>query len=430
MIKNILLILFCFSFSIIGNGQKIQKFQVISKGENISDIQFGKGNDLFVLSHNGQVKKLNIVTNTSFTFDVKAKSMGISTSAEVFALGTADGALLVYNNQEQVKNFKAHRNLISHITFSSSDKYMATSSPDSTIKVWSAKTFELLQVIDTKSDWVTDMKFSLDEQFLVYSTSKGKVMVWNLDERNIFSATRISDRWISNIAICPDSLKYAVCGDHHNITIFTFKDMVFYPLKKAHKNLISNLQFINKDYLMTISHDHRVSMTNINIPVEKAELKHFDGNARYKRYLYDIQGDKYFSAIAISGEKKTVAISSYGKGIALINNFHKLIENPHKITIKEVNNKKIDSVGVDHEFLVNKNIGVIKGSITRPDAIRKAWLYIVNDDKHVKLRMDNNGDFKLQAGIYGGITDYAIIIEDWDRNLKTVRYDFRLKQVE
>lgn len=427
MRKINLLILASFSFSVICFGQKIEKFQVIEKAENILNIDFGNENDLYVLSQNEQVKKINIDSIIhSKTYNEKARCIGISNSNKDVVFGTSDGNILLYNNQEVVKNVNAHDNQITFITFSQSDNYLATSSLDSTIKIWSTKTYDLLQVLNTNSDLVTDIKFSLGDEFIVYSTNNGKVSVWNINGNDLFTTYQISKNWIRSIAICPDSTKFAVCGDDKKITILSFKNKDYYQLKKSHRNIITNIQFINKDYLLSIGHDNRVTLNNINIPTDKSELKHFKGYPRYKGYFYDLAGYKYFSDLSISNEKKIVAISSYGKGIAMTNYFHNLIEKPHEIKIKEVDDKMVDTVNVESEFLVKKQSCVIKGRITRPEEIKNAWLYFVKDDKQIKLKVDKKGEFKQQVGIYGVSYDYSIIVENWDKYLNTVNYDFKL----
>lgn len=427
MRKINLIILVTFSFSIICFGQKIENFQVIGKGANIFNIDFGQENDLFVLSQNEQVKKLNVDSTIQwYTFNVDAKCIGISNSNKDVVFGTSDGNLLLHNNQELIKNFKAHHKQITIITFSLSDKYLATSSLDSTIKIWSAKTFDLLQEINTKSDLVTDIKFSLDDNFLVYSTNTGKAFIWSIKENELSTTYQISKNWIRSIAICPDSTKFAVCGDDKKITILSFKNKNYYQLKKSHRNIITGIQFINRDYLLSIGHDNRIVMNNIIKPTEKPELKHFKGYPRYKGYFYERTGDKYFSDLSISNEKKIVAISSYGKGIVMTNYFHNLIDKPHDIKIKEINDKMVDTVNVESEFLVKKQSCVIKGRITRPEEIKNAWLYFVKDDKQIKLQVDKKGEFKQQIGVYGESYDYSIIVEDWDKYLNTVKYDFRL----
>jgi hypothetical protein len=167
-------------------------------------------------------------------------------------------------------------------------------------------------------------------------------------------------------------------------------------------------------------------MNNINIPSEKAELKHFKGYPRYYSYLYEVSGDKYLSDLTVSNKDRLVAISSYGKGVAITNYFHHLIEEPHEIKVKEIENHAIDTTNVNHEFQIKKNPCVIKGRITRSEQIKNAWLYFVKEDKRFKIRVDKKGEFVLQAPLFGESSDYSIIVEDWDNDLNSVQYHFKL----
>ena len=416
---------FLFSFSSISQNEMMENNIIIEKGGSIRDIAFGKGSNLFVLNFNNQPEKTNIdLAIQPKSFNISAHSMGISNSADIIAFGKVDGTLLFYDEKEQIKEYKAHNDKISFITFSPSDIIFATSGLDSKIKIWSAKTYDLLQEIDVKSGLVTDIKFSLDEKYLVYSTNNGRVVVWNIKEKNIHTEHKISSKWINNIAICPDSGRYAISGSN-NITILSFDNDLRYQLKKSHKNIITKIQFINSNYLLSIGNDHQIVMSNINIPTEKAVIKHFKGYPRYKKRLFSLQGDKYLSSLSISNDKKLVAVSSYGKGIVLTNYFHDLIEKPREIIISEVNNSKVDNINFISEFMTSKNPCVIKGRVTKPEGIRNAWLYYTNEDKRVKLKVNNNGEFQFQV-VASDESSYSIIIEDWNKDMKTVQYDFRV----
>ena len=426
--RNLVLLIFV-SFSIACQSQKMEEFLIIKGEKNVVDVDFGNENELFILYQNKQVEKLNIDSDTqSYSFDITANSMGISNFTKDVVFGKTDGTLLFFDNEKPTKNYKAHNKPITAITYSPSDKFLATSSLDSTIKIWSAKTYGLLQEINVKSDLVTDIKFSLDEAFLVYSTNKGAVIVWNLIDERIHTIHKISNNWIRNIAISPDSVKYAVCGDDKKITILSFKDNDYYQLKKSHGNMITNIQFINRNYLLSIGHDHYVVMNSIDIPVENAELKHFQGYPRYKKNIHNLQGDKYFSNLSISDEKNLVAISSHGKGIALTGYFHDLIRNPHKIVIEMIDDKIVDSVNDKPEFKVKNNPCIIKGKVTRPEDIKNAWLYYIKDDRKIKITINKQGEFEHQVALLDETYDYSIVVEDWDKNLPIVQYDFRLME--
>jgi FOG: WD40 repeat len=428
--RNFILLITFFlatSFSALSQSDIIEKSVKFEKENNITNVEFGRENDLFALDNNKQVKKLNIdLATQSFLFDVEANSIGTSNLSNIIALGKTDGTLLFFDNEKQIKSYKAHNSPITFITFSPLDNFIATSSLGSKIKIWSAKTYDLLQEIDITTGLVTDLKFSLDEKLLVYSTNKGKVVVWNLKDQKNHSMHKISNKWIRNIAICPDGIKYAVCGDDKKITILSFKNNDYYQLEKSHINIITNIEFIDQNYLISIGHDHRVVMNNINVLVEKEELKHFKGHPKYKKYLHDLQGDKYFSNLSISNEQKLVAVSSYGRGIALTGYFHDLIENPYEIYIKAIDNNIVDVTNVRSEFMVKRSFCIIQGKITRPEGIKNAWIYYAKYDTKTKLKIDKDGDFKFQTAVFDEINDYSIIVENWDKNLSNIQYDFRV----
>ena len=402
---------------------------ILEKDKSITDIKFLKDNDLLILNNDKKVYKLNIDSKTEpYFYDVTANATGIANSNNIIALGNDEGNLSFFESTTLIKNHKGHSNKITLITFSPSDNLIATSGLDSKIKIWSAKSYDLTQEIDVSSDVVTDIKFSLDEEFLVYSTNKGSVIVWSIKDKKTHVTHKTSDNWVRNIAMCPDSVRYAVCGDDKMITILSFDNSRPYQLKKSHKNIITKIQFMDHNYLLSIGHDHNIVMSNINNSTERVALKHFKGYPRYKKRLFKSQGDRYLSSLSISDEKKLVAVSSFGKGIALTNDYHDLIETPHSIIISEVNNIIVDNNSFVSDFTVHNNSCIIKGIITKPEGIKNAWIHFLEDDENkiLELRIGNNGEFKCQVAVSDGTNTYSIIVEDWDNNMKTMQYDFRV----
>ena len=419
-----------FAFLLLSNiclSQKLNNLKIIEKGENIVAVEFGKENDLFVLNNRQKVLKYN-TNSLSLTdsYNLETNKMDFSKAMDLLVLGDTKGNLLFYNGNRPIKTIKAHNNKITCLKFSPSGKYIATSSINSSVKIWSTQSFELVSEIDNQTTLITDIQFSLDELFLVFSTSNGKIAIWSLPQKQIVSSHQLHKTWIRNISICPDNLKFATCGDDKKITIFSFKDDDYYQLTKSHRNIITNIGFIDESYLLSIGHDHRIVMNNINLPSKKEEVKHFKGYPGYYGFLFELPGDKYLSDFSVSKKDRIIAISSFGKGVVLTDYFHNLIEKPHVIQLKEIGNHVLDTANVSTEFRINKNPAIIKGMITRPEEIKNARLYFVNNDKSLKLRVDKKGEFIFQVPIFEESSDYSIIVEDWDHNFNPVHYDFKL----
>lgn len=409
--------------------QQIESFNTILKGGNIRKVKITRENRLILLSENNQVMEVELDSlQHCLLYDtVKANSVDFSNWLRLTAIGDTKGQLYYYKGNELISKIQAHNNAIHLIKFSYSGKYLVTSDRDSKIKVWlSASEDQRLEISNTNG-LITDIEFSVDEKLLIFSTSTGKVVIWNInDNKELKTYNLPHNGWTRSIAVCPDGLKFAVCGDNRKIFIFSYENDDSYQLTKSHKNIISDIQFINSNYLLSIGHDHRIVMNNINLPADKDTKEHFKGYPRYKGYFHTFSGDKYLSSISISDENDKIAVSSLGKGVMVTNYFHQIIENPHFTEIYEIGNSKTDKTNTASLFHTNKNPCIIKGRITRPDEIKQAWLYFVKDDKKTKLKLDKNGEFMYQVPIFGETSDYKIIVEDWDKNLRNTEHNFTL----
>lgn len=431
MRKITFLILVSFFYSLHGysqkvDGKEIPGTKIIGNSENISNIDFGIGNDLFVRTYDGKVKKADVNSgNSSDNFIESSSSIGVVKSTNELVKGSPNGDVVIYKDDKVLKTINAHSSRVTHITVSQSNKYIATASLDKTIKIWKTDNYEVAQEINTSSDLVTDIKFSLQDNYLVYTTKKGKVLVWDIVNNKVDTSHQITEKWLRSIAISPDGTTYAVAGDDKTITILSFKDSSNYKLEDSHTKLISNIEFLNKDYILSMGHDNKIVMNSIHTPTDKEGLKNYGGYPQY-RVNNTALGDRYFSDISISEENKIVAISSSGNGIVITDYFHNLVEKPHKVLIREVDGVIVNPHKHASEYRVNNKVSIIKAEVTRPKQVKKIEVQYVKDGKRVKVKMGVKGNLEFQVTLEGEAYDFRIVIEDWDDNLHISNHDFKL----
>ena len=87
-----------------------------------------------------------------------------------------------HSNDELIEKeiyIDAHKYRVLDMEFSNDGKFIATSSIDKTLKIWSAHTGKLIKTIQLDNDFATDIAFSSKK--IIYGTFKGQIKVEELN---------------------------------------------------------------------------------------------------------------------------------------------------------------------------------------------------------------------------------------------------------
>ncbi|TKG94057.1 hypothetical protein EYV94_14985 [Puteibacter caeruleilacunae] len=408
-------------------GQALTSFQGIEKDWSVKQVQFSGEKELLSLFEDGRLAMVNTDSlSTSFPYgNLKYTCFDYCENQGLTVCGDKTGVVRLFKNNEKIWESKSLSSCICAISFSCGGEY-CVSSTKKDITVWSMKSQQLLMTIPVNDCLVTALKFSLDNKRLVYVTSTGNVVVWNIENNEQENVYDVNRGWLRCVEMCPDGLHFAVSGDNGEIVIFSLVDNNHYQLPWRHKNWVTDIRFINENYLLAIDHNHQIVMHNINAPKDKKVIRHFNGYPRYQRYFNAYSGDKYLSSLDIIGKFGKVAVSSFGKGVMITDFFHQFIAYPHDVRILKVGRFSIGEVESGWEHPVNKKECTVKCEISRSADVRSIWLYNSRTDNKVELQIDAEGIFYCELLLENGANHYRLIINDWDENLEGQDYEFTL----
>ncbi len=402
--------------------------KTLENGKVIYNTVFGhEGKSLAINDRN----QINIYNTDSFekiySIHTKAFSMDFSNNSELLVCGNTGGQILLFENDIPIISIPAYKSKITCIKLSHSDKVVATSCKESVIKIWSLDSKSLVSEYNCKEGIITDLEFSLDDLYLIASTSTGYVFVWDYINNNIIGIFPSHKGWVRGLAICPDSLRFASCGDDGKIIIYSLGRKDYYILEKSHQEMIMDIQFVNRNYLLSIGHDNRIVLNNINLLAPDVNEPLSEKNYKYSIKLNGLSGDKYPSSISVSDHVKQIAVSTLGNGVVLTDYFNGFISEPHLIEIFGLDNKFTQSLKTrDTVYNTKKNSCLIDMKLSRPESIKNVWLHSINNDSTIKLSFDKRGVCKNKLVLQDEYNDYDIAIEDIDSQLDVVKYSFRV----
>lgn len=108
-----------------------------------------------------------------------------SLDASCVAVGSHKGRLFVYNVNEKRsldldREVQAHDDYLLKCLISNDLKYVATTSSDSTVKIWNTTTWETEKILTKHQRWVWDCVFSADSMYLLTASSDQSAKLWDL----------------------------------------------------------------------------------------------------------------------------------------------------------------------------------------------------------------------------------------------------------
>lgn len=140
------------------------------------------------------------------------RSISMNPDGDSFVVGYMDGTLIQYkidddDSSKITENFKINTNteILLRTATSPDGKLFATCGGESSAKIWNFKTGELINTVnsnnESQSEWMWDVTFSSDSNYICTGCSSGECSVWKNDTGSIVSKIPSFDKCISAVAL-------------------------------------------------------------------------------------------------------------------------------------------------------------------------------------------------------------------------------------
>ena len=214
--------------------------------------------------------------------------------------------LQIYNAQPFSKKatLKGHLNKITSATFSRDNKFIATCSLDSTIRIWDARTLSCTQEIKTNEGAIKEVVFNQNGTQVASISDNNHLLLYNIDgslsyDLPIDSASRL---------VLSANGKKIYTNENGKIVIRNAKNGKF--IKYAFDTAQSKRTTFSKDGKWAITAD--VSSTNM---YNEASIKVWDLDAEKLVNTINIDNCKIISSLELSDKGNTLIVACSDKGV-------------------------------------------------------------------------------------------------------------------
>lgn len=206
-------------------------------------------------------------------------SVAVSPTSNTYAVADWDNQIEIWRNnldgtQKLIRTIPGHENTISQIKYSPDGKLIASASWDKIIKLWDAKTGDLIDTLRHK-DGINSIALSPDGQTLISAGEDKTIKIWNLTNTPKLSKTlKGHTDSIKAVAVSPDGALIASAGYDNTIKLWNSAGELLQTID-AHNLAITSLAFTpNSETLASASWDNTVKLWSIEDGGKSSELIH------------------------------------------------------------------------------------------------------------------------------------------------------------
>ena len=175
-----------------------------SQGDSQGQVRLMRTMDAQTLSISDQAHQW-FVTSLDFNSD-NTRLVSSAMDSDVFIWAIADSQLTLH------QKLIGHQDWVWHVCFSPDDRFIATASDDTTIRLWDADTGNCLQMFSGHQGWVVSVAFHPHQPLIASSSVDGTVRVWELHSGDCIEVLEVDQEAVWSVLYRPDGKVFVTGG--------------------------------------------------------------------------------------------------------------------------------------------------------------------------------------------------------------------------
>ncbi|MEM1253477.1 MAG: NB-ARC domain-containing protein [Cyanobacteria bacterium P01_H01_bin.21] len=204
---------------------------------------------------------------SSFTQNFgKVHAIAFSPTQNLLAMGDSVGEIRLFhvNDKQPYTHLKGHETgTITGISFSQDGKFLASSSMDSTVRLWDIQTGNCLKTLIGKEQWFWTVAFSPDGQTLASGGDDNTIRLWNIHTGDC-QILEGHTAWVWSIAFNSKENVLASGSFDSTIRVWNATTGECLQILNGHKNSVLTVSFHpNGETLVSGSADNTIKVWNV-----------------------------------------------------------------------------------------------------------------------------------------------------------------------